>query len=347
MFFITGYTLLCIIVIIYLGSILILYLRRNPINYSSGGSEKSTVTHIHLGTQGDMGNQLFQLACIISAGKRSNANIILPSRIARLPIIQLFDLTQFEWKDTNIDTSYHEYDNFEHILIPHDGRIYNINGYRQSYLYFEDNASIIRDIFVPKPDILNTMKSILPTKYIALHIRKGDYMKFIHKIPLLREFRICQLSYYKCAIKELRKDHPDCPLLVCTDSPNWVTSILSELDSNAIIAPTVGSISPKFSDFCTLYLADAMIMSNSTYSFWAGYLRNNRIIIAPSPWWDPDGFIGTAIGLDSYHLHHPEWLLLDSDTGKQIREPNSTYGDRHDSDSETLNIYRLIRGLLL
>lgn len=350
--------ILCLLILGYIGILLLMYWRRNPevsitmntiplSTQVTNRQDKSIVTDTYLGTRGDMGNQIFQLACIIAAARRSQAKVVLPTRISLLPIIDLFDLTQFEWQDVNPDATFYEYDNYEKITIPTDGRVYDISGYRQSYKYFEDSANDIRSIFTPRVKILNAVKAIVPDEFIAIHIRKGDYIKFIHKIPLLREFRRCQVEYYKQGILKLREIYPDCNLLVCTDSPQWVTPLLAELDSKAILAPIPSDINPKFSDFCTLYLANGVVMSNSSYSWWSSYLRSRRPIICPSPWWDPDGFIGTAMALDGPYLHHPDWWLLDADTGKIIRTPHSVIGEKSDNNKETLALYKLIRGLVV
>lgn len=346
-----GYITIILIVIIYLTVVLLLYLKRNPSSHPEPKSptelNPSIVTYSYLGSRGDMGNQMFQLACVIAAAKRSGATVVLPTSVTSLPINRLFDLGEFERRDIDIDASFHEYDNYEHIVVPGDGRKYDINGYRQAYSYFEDYASEIRRVFTPRRDILDCVRQVLPRQYIALHIRRGDYVKSLHRIPLLREFRQCHMEYYKSGIAKLRETYPNCPLLVCTDSVEWVKPLLKQLDPEATMAPVVSEISGKFSDFCTLYLADAVVMSNSTYSWMASYLRNNRIIVAPSPWWDPDGFIGTSMALDGPYLHHPDWFLLDARTGLLVRKPHCDIGDKPDNNGETLNIYRLIRGLTL
>lgn len=346
-----GYIILSLLILGYIGIIIIMYVLRNPKfsinNYQNIKSNKSIVTYTYLGKRGDMGNQMFQLACIIAAGRRSNADVIFPTKISDLPIIKLFDLTKFEWKNIIPNVTFYEYDNYEPIVIPSDGKKYNISGYRQAYKYFDDCDVIIREIFTPRLDIIASVQAVVPNEYIAVHIRKGDYIKFIHKIPLLREFRQCQLNYYKQGIKKLREKYGDCPLLICTDSPKWVSPILNDLDSKAVLAPIIQNIDPKFSDFCILYLSLGNVISNSTFGWWASYLRSERLIICPSPWWDPKGFIGTAIGLDGPYLHHPNWLLLDTDTGKIVREPHSKIGEKIDTNNETLNLYKLVRGMLL
>lgn len=294
-----------------------------------------------------MGNQMFQLACLIAAAGRSDARMVVPPRIDNLPMTGLFDLEAWPRATIVPDQTYYEYDNYERIEIPRDGLHYDIRGYRQAYAYFEDAADSIRKIFTPKAEILDQIRKNLPSQYIAIHIRRGDYIKTIHQVPLLREFKQCQLAYYQAGIRHLRAINPELPVIVCTDSPKWVAPLLPELDPHAILAPTVATIAPKFSDFCTLYLATGVVISNSTYSWWAAYLRNQRPVVCPTPWWDPRGFIGTGMGLNGPYLHYPEWWLLDADTGAIKRTPHSLANDVPDTNSDTLDLYRMIRGVLL
>ena len=93
-----GFIMLITIVVIYFITVFLLYIRKNPtvldyknrqnllittnipnlqIEYLS--ATKSVVTHTHLGKRGDMGNQIFQIACLIAAGARSNASVVLSS----------------------------------------------------------------------------------------------------------------------------------------------------------------------------------------------------------------------------------------------------------------------------
>lgn len=344
--------IIAIIIIGYLVLTGVLHCYSNPNSIAIGTNEKpSIVTHTYMGTRGDMGNQIFQLATLIGAAKRSNANIVLPSRSKDLPMFKLFDM-EFEFKDIEIDGVFYEYDNYELINIPKDGKNYDIRGYRQAYKYFDDYRDDVIKTIKIKQELIDKLKPLLPEKYIAVHIRRGDYIKLIHKIPILREFRRCQLSYYQSAIKKIREIYHNEPLLVCTDSPDWVKTIMKELDpehsDNIRLAPIHEEISPKFSDFITLYLSQAMVISNSTYSWWAAYLNNENITVcAPTPWWDPDGLIGTGLGLDGPYLHYPSWYLFDTDDGHLVREPYSNKGEKLDLNHETLNIYRLIRGTLL
>ena len=115
------------------------------------------------------------------------------------------------------------------------------------------------------------MMKVLPKKYIAVHIRRGDYVKFIHHFPLLREFKRCEYAYFKAGIAHIRNIRPDlrdAEILICTDSPDKVD--LQEFADDASVvsfAPVAPDVKPKFADFITLYLASAVVISNSTYSW--------------------------------------------------------------------------------
>lgn len=312
---------------------------RNPKKTQSFG-KTSVGTCTYLGKRGDMGNQLFQVAATLAAGRRSEAEVVLPTRTKELPLSQLFDLSSLKFEDLSPQNSFREYDNFEHIVLPDDGKVYDINGYRQSYKYFEDYSDEVRKLFTPRRELLEKVKAQLPEKYIAVHIRRGDYIKKIHSVPLLKEFSRCELEFFKAGVKRLRKSFPECPVLVCTDSPDWAKRVLHELDQKAVLAPVVKGVKPKFSDFCVLYLSDGLVLSNSTYSWWAAYLRPGRPVVVPSPWWDPAGFIGTSLGLNGPYLYLPEWTVLNCKTGKPEKVSE-------DTNSDTLSLYKFVRGILL
>jgi hypothetical protein len=262
------------------------------------------------------------------------------------PIADVCDLTEYELGTPKVDAVFHEYDNYEAITIPPDGRTYDISGYRQAYQYFEDCRDLIRQKLRPNAELLSRVQGTVPSQYIAVHIRMGDYLKPMHTIPMLREFTRCTVQYYHTAVQHIKKVYPKAAILVCTNSPKLVQPLLPQIDSEARLTQSVDGTRPDLYDFAVIYLASAVVMSNSTFSWWAAYLRPGRPVVAPSPWWDPVGFVGTAMGLDGPYLHYPEWGLLDPQTGAIVRRPHSTVGDRPDTNSDTLNIYRLFRGMI-
>jgi hypothetical protein len=43
-------------------------------------------------------------------------------------------------------------------------------------------------------------------------------------------------------------------------------------------------------DFFQMYNAEFLISSNSTFSFWAGYLGNSKILLTPKKWYNRKPF---------------------------------------------------------
>lgn len=343
-FFLIGVVVLIVLIILLVGAYVVIWMTQ-PEYVDSG--QASIVTHSKLGHRGEMGNQMFQIATLVSAGKRSQAQVVLPPKINDEPIMGLFDLSQYPQGKLEIDARFYEYDNYQHIDIPRNGKVYDIAGYRQAYHYFLDNEDGVRKLFTPREEVMQVVQQQLPSHYIAVHMRRGDYMKPMHYIPLLREFRRCQLAYYREGVRRLRLRYPTYPILVCTDSPDWVKTILPEIHPEAQLANIPEGIKPMYSDFCTLYQAHALVISNSTYSWWAAYLKPSRAVIAPSPWWDPSGFVGKAIALDGPYLHYPEWALLNPDDGSLVRVPFDEKNNRPDYDHVTPAIYKMVRGMMI
>jgi hypothetical protein len=201
---------------------------------------------------------------------------------------------------------------------------------------------------------MELVKNKLPERYIAIHIRRGDYIKFIHNFDILKEFKRCEYLYFQKAIILLKDKYPhleNAPIIVCTDSPKLVDLNLIAMtnglgEPSISFAPSIPEVPGKFSDFITLYLADAIVISNSTYSWWAAYLKD-KPTVCPSPWWDPRGFPGKALGLDGPYLHYPSWWLLNPEDGNLVREPYSSIGEKEDISNNVPKFFKYLRGMFV
>lgn len=299
--------------------------------------KKTIITHNKIGERGDMGNQLFQLAMLYSTGKDNNIEVIISPKTQALPLNTLFALEKFRQEELTPTVEIYESANYQKLDIPFDGQIYNIHGYRQAYQYFDHHQKEICKLLQPREEILGKVRESLREKvgnrsYLAVHIRRGDYIKAMHKYRTFREFTRCSLIYYQQAIKNLRENplFKESPILVCTDSPDYVKPFLEELDDNISLAPVIQGISPKFTDFCVLYLANGIVMSNSTYSWMAAYLGQDdyynlsepREVICPSPWWDKEGFIAQKLEINGNYLMYRKWIIMDAVSGQLLKHPS-------------------------
>jgi hypothetical protein len=136
---------------------------------------------------------------------------------------------------------------------------------------------------------------------IAVHIRRGDYMN------LQESYGVLSSDYYNSAINFTLENSSIQYLRVLVFSDDIV--LAKQLFSNVEIPlPVQFSESPNDSPEETLFLmsqSDAIVISNSSFSWWAAQLGNKSKFVAyPSKW-----FRGM---LDPEDLFPPEWHQQES-----------------------------------
>lgn len=270
----------------------------------------STITYVGLGQMGRMGNQLFEIAATVATAKQNQCRVVFPDIIKKLPIYQIFDLKLPLRQDVRPDQNLPEMSNFDHLVIPSDGRVYGLEGYRQSIKYLEPIRKQLQILFPVK-------KKEKTRDQIAIHIRRTDCIK---TNPVQRFFDPplnCSLDYYRASIKRLKKLHRlprRYPIVVVTDDRKWCQDHLSEIDPEAELS-SEGTLAD---DFLTLVSSRYLVISNSTFSLWGGLLSRADQIIAPSFWWHPDNKIVYLIGSDRQHLCPSDWLFQNPITGDMV-----------------------------
>lgn len=128
-----------------------------------------------------------------------------------------------------------------------------------------------------KEDIANLIANTDPQKItVALHIRRGDYLKFQDTFLILED------EYYSRAIEivESNFENKELDYLVfCEDQKD------SEILKNCKISYKVCSNSPFF-DFVAMSKCDVLIMANSTFSYAASiFMEPQSLKIAPRYWY--------------------------------------------------------------
>jgi|688.fasta_scaffold428324_1 hypothetical protein len=177
-----------------------------------------------------------------------------------------------------------------------------IVGYFQTHLY----ASEIKENLVAEfklhhqsESYIELEKEILRITPIVIHIRRGDYLKHKNSIGLL------SYEYFFKAIQEARKLNPSAELWVFSDDEVSCERILGKLpfEFKKRIYPSM-SISPEEA-LKLMSFGTGIILSNSTYSWWAAYLSESaNFVIAPAKW---------LRNLDDpKHLIPNEWILIES-----------------------------------
>lgn len=170
-------------------------------------------------------------------------------------------------------------------------------GYYQSSKYFDKYKDIIKEELKVKDKILSKNKKLLKdietNNSICLHIRRGDFIFSNHEV--------CNKEYYFKAIKEIKKHVKQPKFFIFSDDINWVKE---NIEINEEVVYIEGN-NPNYEELRLMYSCKHFIISNSSFSFWAQYLSDNKnkITIAPSKW-----FLNPNQRVDIYE---DDWIIID------------------------------------
>jgi hypothetical protein len=255
---------------------------KNEFNYKLS-QFTNYVTSTELGTNGRLGNQMFQIAAIIGYAKKTG----------KLPNIRKWFCTEskiefseyfenplpFHMYDDYIDYVDYKEPKFSYSEIPNYEKSVDLQGYFQSEKYFDFCESEVRRFFKPKKallDYLNALhQNVLNKQTCAIHCRRTDYLGSPHEI--------CDFNYFQSAISHMKSKNIN-NFFVFSDDIEWCKSNFIgkefSFSENHI----------QIEDLFLMNLCDHFIISNSSFSWWASWLCNNskKIIIAPKTWFKPE-----------------------------------------------------------
>lgn len=243
---------------------------------------RSLSSSVYVNLCGGLGNQLFQIANGYAYSLRHNKNFYIsrtwygmkPERPSYWDSIfkhlqsYLKDISEFK------GTLYRE-PQWNYREIPYISGDVIFEGYFQCEKYFEDHSEEVRKLF----NIYPQEKSSSDIN-VAIHIRRGDYLKFPNFHTIL------QKDYYDEAKKKIEDQIQMKPKYVYfSEDIEWV----KETFKNDITEKD--KIISGFSDieeFQMMVNCDHFILANSTFGWWASWFASSKIVVAPSKWFGPD-----------------------------------------------------------
>ncbi|MFM6842131.1 MAG: alpha-1,2-fucosyltransferase [Candidatus Planktophila sp.] len=157
---------------------------------------------------------------------------------------------------------------------------FEVSGYFQSWRYHESVKKTFPGYSLDPGVSCDWAKSKISvakaSKPILCHIRRGDFLE------LQDSFGVLSYEYYITAINQLRSMGAKGPIWVMTDSPNEISlDFLQQVGAELVIEPT--NTIPT-DTFAVMQACDSYIISNSTFSWWAAYTSNAKVVISPKPW---------------------------------------------------------------
>jgi len=177
----------------------------------------------------------------------------------------------------------------------------SIQGYFQSYRYFQaiSDDKIEIQLKFPSHWYLQMEKSIVHTKFTAMHIRRGDYR--IHSAT----YGLLAKKYYEESISFLRERGHLHKLYIFSDDIQAARELLHlSVPSDTVwIDPPIES--NPVESLLLMSKAKSNIIANSTYSWWGAALNKEKsAVIAPKKWFRSMD--------DPQDLYPPEWHLIES-----------------------------------
>jgi hypothetical protein len=258
-----------------------------------------TISYNRLGSNGRLGNQMFQYAGLRGIAANRGYDWLIPRPESygdsNYGLFDCFEMSSVEEKNFgHLNTQSIDTGQFHFSQEFFDGCPDNINlhDYFTTEKYFANVKDIIRKDFTFKEDILKPCKEIVGEleNPIFIHVRRGDYAANPDAHP------ICPLFYYEEALKQFDSNFP---VLVFSDDIEWCKEqelfkqdrfMLSEYAEKYpqtcdTLLGRQKSLIPYY-DLCMMSLCTGGIIANSTMSWWGAWLIDNptQPIVYPKPW---------------------------------------------------------------
>ena len=225
------------------------------------------ITHKSIGYSGRLGNQMFQYAAAKAQALRLNVDCYLPDHTVikqdgcfdytnnkwiqyKLDLYDCFNITAPLLNQTEVNVYTESNFSYESLILEVLDNT-SIEGYFQSYKYFEDCKDRILEEFTFKDEILNKCKAEV-SKYanpVAIHIRRGDQVAHPNMWNV-------SLEYIQAALEQFSDE--EYTFLIFSDDIEWCKQVFPEgvvfMEGNN-----------QYEDLCLMSVCNHNVISNSSY----------------------------------------------------------------------------------
>lgn len=258
-----------------------------------------TIGYNRLGSNGRLGNQMFQYAGLRGIAANRGFDWVIPrpdtygdSNYGLFDCFEMGSVSENNFgmvNGQNVVTGRFDFNKDFFNRCPDD---VNLHDYFTTEKYFSNITDVIRQDFTFKSEVLEPCKEIIDEidNPIFIHVRRGDYLVNPAAHP------VCPIEYYEKALTHFDEE---CPVLVFSDDIGWCKEqeffqgdrfMLSEYSER--YPQTCDTLEGRqkalipYYDLCMMSLCNGGIIANSTMSWWAAWLMKNpsQPIIAPKQW---------------------------------------------------------------
>lgn len=162
---------------------------------------------------------------------------------------------------------------------------YYIKGWFQNEDYFKHIRAVLLREFVPQKKIRipkDLRMSINDSESVSIHVRRKDYIRINHSI---------NAAYYRKAIDYMKGIYRNPIFVVFSDDLEWVKKNM-QINGRHIYVNEERNLQ-DYEELFIMSRCKSNIIANSTFSWWAAWLNQNKnkIVIAPRIWMESQGDI--------------------------------------------------------
>ncbi|KAL4234318.1 hypothetical protein ACF0H5_005969 [Mactra antiquata] len=253
---------------------------------------------------GRTGNQMFQLAALLGTAYHLD---MMPLINPSFPLTQYFNLPNLfdnKLKDSK-SFSYHRSSKYNSRVLGLDRRRnLTMDGYFQSWRYFEGLESVIRRVFQVKDVFLEQPKQFLSSltfkghTKVCIHVRRGD---FTDQRASMNGYSMADIHFLQRAMEFHRERWGKVRFIVLSDGIAWC--------KEKIIGPDI-MFSPFYhvaEDFALMTLCDHVVVTSGTFGWWGAWLSGGTTVYYKN-YPRPGSWLEKQFSRDDYYP--PNWIGL-------------------------------------
>jgi Glycosyl transferase family 11 len=261
------------------------------------------ISYNYLGSNGRLGNQMFQYAGLRGIAAHRGYDWLIPepksygnSNYGLFDCFEMGSVKSENFGKLDTQTIASGVFDFNREFFDNCPDNVNLHDYFQTQKYFLNIEDSIRSDFTFKKEILDPCKELVSelNNPIFIHVRRGDYVNHQYAHPL------CSIDYYEEALTHFDESSP---VLVFSDDIEWCKQQPFFSDDRFMISEyretysqtsetkdgRIKSLIPYF-DLCMMSLCSGGIVANSSMSWWGAWLISNptQPIVAPKIWFNSE-----------------------------------------------------------
>jgi hypothetical protein len=256
--------------------------------------------------QGGLANQMFQCAFGLSVAQMRKEDVFFTRFRVDNDVKRSYSLGAFnvdpQFVNAESDSKFYDGGSFnpEVYTTPNTTFI----GYWQTERYFD--ARRIRECFSlrnsPSSQSLEIADKIRRTPNSTfIHVRRGDYISEKHTSEFHGNL---SALYYAGAMNKILQAKPDAKFFIFSDDPQWCRSAFPDFEVIDFNRPGNGhQPGREHEDIWLMAQCEHAIIANSAFSWWGAWLgdtKENRMVIAPQPWFQNADLVSNDIVPDRW-----------------------------------------------